>query len=152
MASIKLFSWLAIIIIIVAAAFSLKSYHTVHKPVPVLYTTKNYDTMTRTLERIRLRNIQIPGETISKNEYNAQITQLQQQVNALKSQSAKQVAAAPPEKDLSMQTFWVKVVFSGIFCLAALFVVLSKKYDDETKKWAFSILTLIAGVWIGTIA
>jgi hypothetical protein len=44
----------------------------------------------------------------------------------------------------------VKVIFSGIFCFAALFVVLSKKYDDETKKWAFSVLTLIAGVWIGT--
>ena len=43
-----------------------------------------------------------------------------------------------------------KIIFSGIFCLAALFVVLSKKYDDETKKWAFSVLTLIAGVWIGT--
>ncbi len=46
--------------------------------------------------------------------------------------------------------FWAKAIFSGIFCLAALFVVLSKKYDDDTKKWAFSVLTLIAGVWIGT--
>ena len=46
--------------------------------------------------------------------------------------------------------FLAKIIFSGIFCLAALFVVLSKKYDDETKKWAFSVLTLLAGVWIGT--
>ncbi|GAB2490519.1 hypothetical protein [Algoriphagus taiwanensis] len=50
------------------------------------------------------------------------------------------------------QKFWIKVIFSGIFCIAALFVILSKKYDDETKKWAFSVLTLIAGVWIGTIS
>ena len=45
----------------------------------------------------------------------------------------------------------VKVVFSLIFCLAALYVILSRKKEDETRKWAFSILTLIAGVWIGTV-
>lgn len=54
------------------------------------------------------------------------------------------------EKNKDDNIFWTKAIFSGIFCLAALFVVLSKKYDDETKKWAFSVLTLIAGVWIGT--
>ncbi|MBB5394706.1 hypothetical protein [Mucilaginibacter sp. AK015] len=48
--------------------------------------------------------------------------------------------------------FWVKVGFSLIFCCAALFVILSARYDDETRKWAFSILTLIAGVWIGTVS
>lgn len=47
--------------------------------------------------------------------------------------------------------FWAKVFFSATFMLAALFVILSKRYDDETKKWAFSVLTLIAGVWIGTV-
>lgn len=47
--------------------------------------------------------------------------------------------------------FWAKVIFSGVFCIAALYVILSNKYDDETKKWAFSVLTLIAGVWIGSI-
>ncbi len=46
--------------------------------------------------------------------------------------------------------FWIKVFFSAVFCFAALYVVLSNKYNDETKKWAFSVLTLIAGVWIGT--
>lgn len=46
--------------------------------------------------------------------------------------------------------FWMKVVFSFVFLGAALYVILSKKYDDETKKWAFSVLTLIAGIWLGT--
>lgn len=45
---------------------------------------------------------------------------------------------------------WAKIIFSGLFCIAALIVVLSNKYNDDTKKWAFSVLTLIAGVWIGT--
>lgn len=46
-------------------------------------------------------------------------------------------------------TFGMKEIISIIFCLAGLFVVLSNKYDADTKKWAFSILTLIAGVWVG---
>jgi high-affinity Fe2+/Pb2+ permease len=49
------------------------------------------------------------------------------------------------------QTYWVKVAFSAVFCLAALFVVLSNKYDADTKKWAFSVLSLISGIWIGSI-
>jgi len=48
------------------------------------------------------------------------------------------------------QIFWVKVGFSGILTLAALYVILSKRYNPETRKWAFDALTLIAGVWIGT--
>lgn len=61
-----------------------------------------------------------------------------------------QAALEVHKPDSSMQTFWIKVIFSGILCLAALYVVLTRKYDDETKKWAVSVLTLIAGVWIGT--
>ena len=47
--------------------------------------------------------------------------------------------------------FWAKFFFSATFCLSALYIILSERYDDETKKWAFSVLTLIAGVWIGTV-
>ncbi len=64
--------------------------------------------------------------------------------------AAETIIAREEVKENAVFILWVKVIFSGIFCLAALFVVLSKKYDDETKKWAFSVLTLIAGVWIGT--
>jgi len=47
--------------------------------------------------------------------------------------------------------FISKLAFSAIFSFAALFIVLSKKYDEDTKKWAFSVLTLVAGVWIGSL-
>jgi hypothetical protein len=47
--------------------------------------------------------------------------------------------------------FWVKVFFSATLCASAMHVILSKKYDDETRKWAFSLLTLVAGVWVGTV-
>jgi len=72
---------------------------------------------------------------------------------------------APPEKSTlgqvenikarngvdPMIVFWVKVAFSSFFGLSAMFVVLINRYDNETKKWAFSVLTLIAGVWIGSV-
>ena len=49
-----------------------------------------------------------------------------------------------------VQEFWIKVIFSVIFCGAALFVILSPKdkFDAETKRWAFGALAIIAGVWI----
>ncbi len=49
------------------------------------------------------------------------------------------------------KNYLVKLIASLIFMLAALFVILSKKYDEQTKKWAIGVLTLIAGVWIGTV-
>lgn len=45
----------------------------------------------------------------------------------------------------------IKFVFSMMFGGAALYVVLSRKYDGDTQKWAFSVLSLISGVWIGTV-
>jgi hypothetical protein len=49
------------------------------------------------------------------------------------------------------QKFWIKLGFSLIFSGAALYIILSQKYDPETKKWAVSVLTLVAGVWIGSL-
>ena len=46
---------------------------------------------------------------------------------------------------------WVKLIFSFLFGGAALYVVLSQKYNEQTQKWAFNIITIISGVWIGTI-
>lgn len=48
---------------------------------------------------------------------------------------------------------WIKVAFSGLFSLVALYVILSKRYEGENndvRKWAYGVLALIAGVWIGT--
>lgn len=62
------------------------------------------------------------------------------------------IPAATKPGDFTVQKFWLKVGFSSIFFLSALYVILSNKYDESTKKWAFSVLTLIAGVWIGSIS
>jgi len=53
--------------------------------------------------------------------------------------------------DNEQTKFLVKSILSLIFTLASLYVVLSKKYDSDTKKWALSTLSLIAGVWVGSI-
>lgn len=47
---------------------------------------------------------------------------------------------------------WAKLGFSVMFGLSALYIVLSQKYSDDATRWAFSVLTLISGVWIGTIS
>ena len=41
---------------------------------------------------------------------------------------------------------------SAIFMAACLWIVLSKKYPQDTEKWAFSVLTMIGGLWLGTAA
>jgi hypothetical protein len=56
-------------------------------------------------------------------------------------------ASSPPDSMKSL----MKIIFSSLFTLSALYVILSRKFDEETKKWAFSVLTLIAGVWIGSV-
>lgn len=46
---------------------------------------------------------------------------------------------------------WAKLGFSVVFGLSALFIVLSQRYSEDATRWAFSVLTLISGVWIGTL-
>jgi hypothetical protein len=62
---------------------------------------------------------------------------------------------AAPEAAASTTPLVIKLVFSGVLTVAALYVVLAQRhgkprYDPDTKKWAFSALSLISGVWIGT--
>lgn len=69
-----------------------------------------------------------------------------------RSQMAAMGAGAAPASSTPLV---IKLVFSAILTLAALYVVLAQRngkprYDPDTKKWAFSALSLISGVWIGT--
>jgi hypothetical protein len=41
----------------------------------------------------------------------------------------------------------VSVTFA--FLLAGLYVILSAKYDAATQRWAFGVLGLISGYWLG---
>ena len=43
-----------------------------------------------------------------------------------------------------------RLLFSAILLAASLFVILRGTYSETTEKWAFAMISLIAGVWIGT--
>jgi hypothetical protein len=63
------------------------------------------------------------------------------------------LGAGPVSSTTAM--FFIKLAFSAILTLAALYVVLAQRngkprYDPDTRKWAFSALSLVSGVWIGT--
>ena len=153
MKNIKLFSLLATIVTIVAVIFSLTNFYSIKKVIPISSSKPpvQYDSLAIILQNMKEHSTQSRTDTISNKEYNFQLSELQQQLASFKEATNDHVVLAS-DKGFTTQTFWIKVIFSGIFCIAALFVILSKKYDDETKKWAFSVLTLIAGVWIGTIS
>jgi hypothetical protein len=42
----------------------------------------------------------------------------------------------------------MQVVVSALLLLAALFVILSKKYDAVAKHWAYATVGLITGFWL----
>jgi TolA-binding protein len=41
------------------------------------------------------------------------------------------------------------IIITGFLGLAALVVLMSRKYDAETTKWAIGILGVVAGFWLG---
>lgn len=53
--------------------------------------------------------------------------------------------------DVNLFNYIPKLIFSLIFCAAGLYVILSNKYSEETQKWAFGIIGVIVGVWIGSV-
>lgn len=46
--------------------------------------------------------------------------------------------------------FKIKVIISIGLLLFSLIIIFMKRFDENTKKWAFSVISLITGVWIGT--
>ncbi len=42
----------------------------------------------------------------------------------------------------------MQVIISFVLLAAALYVILSKKFDTDTQKWAFGIVGTIVGYWL----
>jgi uncharacterized membrane protein len=42
----------------------------------------------------------------------------------------------------------VSVLFSTVALSGAMFIILSKQYNDEYTKWAFGMVGLILGYWL----
>ena len=166
--NVKLLSILTIVLTIAAAVISISTpfgkanFLTKSTIEPLQKDSINQmhtESLNRILKDMSELSIQSSSDTISYKEYSLRLKRLQNKVEDLKEiknkstgRTSEIVYKEEKAEGFTTQTFWIKVIFSSIFCLAALYVVLSQKYDDETKKWAFSVLTLIAGVWIGTIS
>jgi hypothetical protein len=45
-------------------------------------------------------------------------------------------------------SFWVRVVISAIVLLAALYIILSRKFATDQEKWAFGVIGTILGYWL----
>lgn len=144
MKPVTLLSILATLIIVVFVVYSsvkVKNNKQITRHVVAI------DSLNTAISAMEVHSSVVPGDARYNKELFYKKSDLNNKISSLKAVTAPATIAG----DTTQKTFWVKVAFSGVFCLAALFVVLSAKYDAETKKWAFSVLTLIAGVWIGTI-
>jgi hypothetical protein len=56
--------------------------------------------------------------------------------------------SAPPSAGISITNKTMPIIVSIIVLLAGLYVILSKKYPDDTQKWAFGVVGLIIGYWL----
>ena len=54
--------------------------------------------------------------------------------------------ATPP--NLEVPKFWVTVTISGFFAVVSVFMILSNRYSDNQKQWAFGIVGIVIGYWL----
>jgi hypothetical protein len=136
MDKIKALSLIAMAIILVVAGYSLLGNQ-------ALALRSNAAEAVKTINEIQAitnKTIKDPG---SRAQIGSKMGRLEAQINS--PENKKSDNTAPDRTGV-----YIKLLFSLLFGGAALYVVLSQKYDDETRKWAFSVLSLLAGVWIGT--
>lgn len=61
------------------------------------------------------------------------------------------IAGAPPvgmQEDVTDVKLYVQLTISAVLGAASLWVILSKKYADDTLKWAFGAVGIIVGFWL----
>jgi hypothetical protein len=57
-------------------------------------------------------------------------------------------AAPGPDAAGVSPEYWVRIAVTGILLLAALIVVLTKRYAPEDKNWAYGTIGAIVGYWL----
>lgn len=84
------------------------------------------------------------------NDIKDELSLLQEQLGESSNENEK--IAAGILTDSELMTFYTKTIFSIIFSIFAIYVILSRRFSEGTEKLAVSLLTMIAGVWIGSIS
>jgi hypothetical protein len=57
-------------------------------------------------------------------------------------------AAQPAASDATTIDLYMPIVVTGVIGLAALYIILSKKFEAESLKWAYGIIGTIVGFWL----
>ncbi|MCL6296256.1 hypothetical protein [Jejuia spongiicola] len=162
MKKIKVLSILISIVIILIAFYMFRVYKTESSEINIYgieapfkeEVINNTSLIEQSLNKIEKLSSVGSGES-SEIERSRQLDEMKHEITTLSSILAERIKLEDALKEKKVKPkesgYDYKLIFSAIFLIAALFVILSKKYDEDTRKWAFSVLTLIAGVWIGTI-
>lgn len=98
----------------------------------------------------RIEQRQIPVTTkVEDPAIKAQLAQRLTELNALSATAVTTQATQAALKDLTENVRQlVAPIISLIVSLASLFIILSKKYNAESEKWAFGTLGTILGFWL----
>ncbi len=156
MRNLKALSFVTVAVIIVLIAFSGtrvflgKNMYQGQIELKIKDATHSLEEIKDISRYIELDTIAMVEEGVPQSKKSLDLTELENTLEDYQ-QIAEEKVAGTNKDPFANPKFWIKVAFSFIFCFSALYVVLSKSYDEETKKWAYSVLTLIAGVWIGTL-
>jgi Tfp pilus assembly protein PilV len=113
---------------------------------PEYSATKAPNTATPVKPNIR---IAVPGT--STPEKTAEITKrIESAHQALAAPAASTSTPAAQTAAGNAQTIdlYMPIVVTGVIGLAALYIILSKKFEAESLKWAYGILGTIVGFWL----
>jgi hypothetical protein len=54
----------------------------------------------------------------------------------------------PVDAEMAKMKLWMQIIVSGVMLVAALFVLMSGKYDEALVKWSIGIIGLVVGYWL----
>jgi hypothetical protein len=57
-------------------------------------------------------------------------------------------APQPAASDAQTIDLYMPIVVTGIIGLAALYIILSKKFESDSLKWAYGVIGTIVGFWL----
>ena len=98
--------------------------------------------------------VQIPMEFLKKlsdtvNSAEKKISFLDKYMHENEQIISKDNANSKNDTDKENTMLIFQFIISMVFCIPAIYIIISNRYGDEKIKWAFSILSLVAGFWLG---
>jgi hypothetical protein len=113
--------------------------------------------LSKQLDDLQEHAVQSADEVIvaRKDKDNALVIQMMQTQAASQQEEVKRYKDLVDElnkekrEEANKKSKPMPIIITSLLGLAALFVLLSKKYDAEATKWAVGTLGIVAGFWLG---